>query len=198
MKASRYAHARQFKRMRRSLRKLRTYVGRLIRDIRRKATTMDDPLEVLLQRAERVRQQQPHDAHKLYSLHEPEVQCISKGKAHKRYEFGQKVAVATTNGGNWTVAAKLLPDNPYDGHTLAATLTAVESVSGVTPTDADVGQPRSGVDNEGVVGRLRPAARSAPASLFSCTWPVRDMRIAHDPSVAEDAGTARSNRRSGI
>jgi IS5 family transposase len=124
--------------MKRSLRKLRTYVGRLIRDIRRKANEMDPELAILLERADRIRQQQPHDTHKLYSLHEPEVQCISKGKAHKRYEFGQKVAIATTNGGNWMVAAKLLPGNPYDGHTLAETLRTIERVTGVTVTDAYV------------------------------------------------------------
>jgi len=138
VKVSRYAHARQFKRMQRSLRKLRTYVGRLIRDIRRKASDPDEALATLLARADRVRQQQPHDTHKLYSLHEPEVQCISKGKAHKRYEFGQKVAVASTNRGNWMVAARMLPDNPYDGHTLAETLTAVQAVSGVAVSDAYV------------------------------------------------------------
>jgi len=138
IQVSRYAHARQYQRMRRSLRKLRTYVGRLIRDIRRKVCDFDEGLATLLERADRVRQQQPHDTHKLYSLHEPEVQCISKGKAHKRYEFGQKVAIATTNRGNWIVGAKLLPDNPYDGHTLAKTLTTVESVTGVTVTDAYV------------------------------------------------------------
>jgi IS5 family transposase len=138
IKASRYAHARQYKRMKRSLRKLRTYVGRLIRDIRRKANEMDPELAILLERADRIRQQQPHDTHKLYSLHEPEVQCISKGKAHKRYEFGQKVAIATTNGGNWMVAAKLFPGNPYDGHTLAETLRTIERVTGVTVTDAYV------------------------------------------------------------
>ena len=138
VKVSRYAHARQYQRMRRSLRKLRTYLGRLIRDIRRKASHPDPELAALLGRADRVRQQQPHDTGKLYSLHEPEVQCISKGKAHKRYEFGQKVAIATTNRGNWTVAARLLPGNPYDGHTLAETLTAVASVTGVAVTDAYV------------------------------------------------------------
>lgn len=138
VKVGRYAHARQYQRMRRSLRKLRTYVGRLIRDIRRKVCAPDEALATLLQRADRVRQQQPHDTQKLYSLHEPEVQCISKGKAHKRYEFGQKVAIATTNRGNWIVGAKLLPDNPYDGHTLAETLTTVESVTGVAVTDAYV------------------------------------------------------------
>jgi len=157
VKASRYAHARQFKRMQRSLRKLRTYVGRLIRDIRRKASHPDEALATLLARADRVRQQQPQDIHKLYSLHEPEVQCISKGKAHKRYEFGQKVAVASTNRGNWMVAARMLPDNPYDGHTLAETLTTVESITGVSVTDAYVdkgyrGHGYAGATNVHVAG----------------------------------------------
>lgn len=138
IKVSRYAHARQYKRMRRSVRKLRTYVGRLIRDIGRKVGEPDAALRALLERADRIRQQQPHDTHKLYSLHEPDVQCISKGKAHKRYEFGQKVAVATTNRGNWMVTAKLLPGNPYDGHTLGETLATVERITGVTVTDAYV------------------------------------------------------------
>lgn len=144
--AGRYAHARQYKRMRRQLRKLRTYVGRLIRDIRRKAARMDDGLATLMSRADHVRQQQPKDSHKLYSLHEPEVRCISKGKAHKRYEFGQKVAIATTNGSNWMVASQLMANNPYDGHTLAKTLAAVESVTGVSVTDAYVDKGYRGHD----------------------------------------------------
>ncbi len=136
--AGRYAHAKQFKRMRRRLRTLRTYVGRLIRDIRRKTTDMDEALATLLDRAERIRCQQPKDKNKLYSLHEPEVQCISKGKAHKRYEFGQKIAVATTNRNNWIVAAALMENNPYDGHTLSETLTTVEQVTGTAVTNVYV------------------------------------------------------------
>jgi IS5 family transposase len=138
VKAGRYAHAKQFKRMHRQLRKLRTYVGRLIRDIRRKTTEIDEGLTTLLDRADRIRRQQPKNTKKLYSLHEPEVQCISKGKAQKRYEFGQKVAVATTNHSNWFVAAHLLENNPYDGHTLSETLATVENVTGVAVTDAYV------------------------------------------------------------
>lgn len=134
----RYAHAQQFRRMRRELRRLRTWVGRLIRDVTRKAGTPDRPLAQVLERAERIRSQQPHDSHKLYSWHEPEVQCISKGKARQRYEFGQKVALATTNRSNWIVAARLLPGNPYDGHTLAETLAAAESITGMAITDAYV------------------------------------------------------------
>ncbi len=136
--AGRYAHAKQFKRMHKRLRKLRTYVGRLIRDIRRKATDIDEELAILLDRADRIRGQQPKDKKKLYSLHEPEVQCISKGKAHKRYEFGQKIALATTNRSNWFVASRLCENNPYDGHTLSETLTATEDVTGVAVTDAYV------------------------------------------------------------
>jgi len=88
--AGRYAHARQFKRMRNRLRKLITWLGRVIRNIRRKVPQPDAALEELLSRCEHVHAQQQQDQHKFYSLHEPEVKCISKGKAHKRYEFGQK------------------------------------------------------------------------------------------------------------
>ena len=147
--AGRYAHAKQYRRMRRQLRKLRTYVGRLIRDIRRQAPAIDEHLETLLSRADRIRQQQPQDSHKLYSLHEPEVQCISKGKAHKRYEFGQKVALATTNRSNWIVASRMVENNPYDGHTLAATITSVESNTGVSITDAYVDKGYRGHDYTG-------------------------------------------------
>ena len=146
---SRYAHAQQFRRMRRELRRLRTWVGRLIRDITRKAGKPDAALAAVLERADRIRQQQPQDAHKLYSWHEPEVQCISKGKARQRYEFGQKVALATTNRSNWIVAARLMPNNPYDGHTLAATLAAAESLTGVAITDAYVDKGYRGHGCEG-------------------------------------------------
>ena len=124
--------------MKKRWRKLRTYVGRLIRDIENKATGIDEALATLLTRADRIRHQQSKDKNKLYSLHEPEVRCISKGKAHKRYEFGQKVAVATTNRSNWIVASCLMEGNPYDGHTLAATLATTEEVTGVAVTDVYV------------------------------------------------------------
>jgi IS5 family transposase len=150
VKAGRYAHAKQFRRMRRELRRLRTYLGRIIRDIPRKAPSMDAALQTLLSRAERIRCQQPTDKNKLYSLHEPEVCCISKGKAHKRYEFGQKVSLATTNRGDWIVAAELCEGNPYDGHTLAETLSSVERNTNVDLTDAYVDKGYRGHDYFGV------------------------------------------------
>ena len=131
IQASRYAHAKQFKRMRRELRRLRTWLGRVLRDIGRQQPTGDEKLESLLSLCERLHRQQPTDSQKLYSLHEPEVVCISKGKAHQRYEFGQKIALATSNRGNWIVGVQLCAGIPYDGHTLMSTLENVSRNTGL-------------------------------------------------------------------
>ena len=149
VKASRYAHAKQFRRMRRELRRLRTWVGRMIRDIQRKSDQTDESLNPLLGLCQRLIDQKPSDSNKLYSLHEPEVRCISKGKAHKRYEFGQKVAVATTNRRDWFVGAQLCEGNPYDGHTLDKTLAQVERITGVPVSDGYVDKGYRGHDYGG-------------------------------------------------
>jgi len=136
--ASRYAHAKQFKRCNRELRFLRTRLGRLIRDIRRKIDG-DDALEevfaIPLSKAMRIRRQrQQQRGRKLYSWHAPEVECIGKGKAHRPYEFGCKVSIATTNrrckGGQFVLHAKALPGNPYDGHTLGTVIEETQALTG--------------------------------------------------------------------
>lgn len=136
----RYAHAKQFKRANRMLRKLRTYLGRVIRDIGRKIEG-DGGLEAafakLMPLARRVREQQQRQrGPKVYSLHAPEVECIGKGKAHRPYEFGVKVSVATTighaKGGQFVTHVKALPGNPYDGHTLASVIPDMEALIGNT------------------------------------------------------------------
>jgi transposase, IS5 family len=140
IKHQRYAHAKQFKRANRALRKLKTYLGRVIRDITRKIE--DDPwLQEMfawpLSLARRVRaQDRGQRGPKVYSLHAPEVECIGKGKAHKPYEFGVKVSVATplkhSRGGQFVAHVQALPGNPYDGHTLAAVIPAIEQLVGNT------------------------------------------------------------------
>src|SRR5215469_6560485 len=138
MMAGRYAHAKQFKRHQRQLRLLRTRLGRLIRDIRRKiAGNADLEAEFIwpLSRADQIRsQQQRQRGWKLYSFHAPEVECIGKGKASAPYEFGVKVSIVTTNarapGGQFVLHAKALPGNPYDGHTLAGVIEATERLTG--------------------------------------------------------------------
>ena len=136
----RYAHAKQFKRANRALKKLRTYLGRAIRDIGRKIAgdaVLEVKFERLLMLARRVREQQQRQrGPKVYSLHAPEVECIGKGKAHRPYEFGVKVSVATTlehaAGGQFVTHVKALPGNPYDGHTLATVIPDMEALVGNT------------------------------------------------------------------
>ncbi len=138
-KQGRYAHAQQLKRARRETRKLRTYLGRVLRDIQRKATAsgpeLDPQLSQYLERAARIYRQQRADKHKLYSMQAPEVECISKGKEHKKYEFGCKVSVVTTSKRGWVVGIAALHGNPYDGHTLKAAHAQVEQLSGVKPEE---------------------------------------------------------------
>lgn len=126
----RYAHAKQFRRMRKALRTLKGYTGRVMRDIRRQLDEIPEgPLrERVLDKlvvVSRLLHQAPKDPGKIYSLHEPEVDCISKGKARVRYEFGTKVSVATTLKGGFVVGTRSLPGNPYDGHTLGEALEQV-------------------------------------------------------------------------
>lgn len=130
MQQSRYAHARQMKRARACTRKLRTNLGRVIREILRQELKPVGVLKHLLATAQRIHAQQPTDKNKVYSVHEPEVCCIAKGKAGKKYEFGNKASVATTSRGGWLLGAMSRPHNPYDGHTLDAQLEQVRRLVG--------------------------------------------------------------------
>ena len=135
----RYTHAHQFKRARRELKFLRTRLGRIIRDIRRKIEddgALEDRFGPLLDLALRVRhQEQRQRGPKVYSLHAPEVECIGKGKARAPYEFGCKVSIVTPvtapRGGQFVLHAKALHGNPYDGHTLAPVIADLEKLTGV-------------------------------------------------------------------
>jgi IS5 family transposase len=138
MAYQRYAHAKQFKRANRALRSVRTYLGRVLRDAMRK-TRNDDVLRKIfaepLSLAFRVRHQhRSQRGRKIYSLHAPEVECIGKGKAHRPYEFGVKVSLATTlarsKGGQFIAHVKTLPGNPYDGHTLETVIPEIETQIG--------------------------------------------------------------------
>ena len=138
IKVGRYAHAKQFKRMNREIKFLRTRLGRVIRDIGRNIKgdeALGAVFAVPLIKASQIRsQKQRQRGWKLYSWHAPETECIAKGKAHKPYEFGVKVSLTTTNkrakGGQFILHAKALPGNPYDGHTLAEVLEETQALTG--------------------------------------------------------------------
>jgi IS5 family transposase len=150
----RYAHARQFKRMRKALRTLRGYAGRVMRDIRRRLDAipegaMRDGVAEMLARVSKLLHQAQKAKGKIYALHEPEVDCISKGKARVRYEFGCKVSVATTIDGGFVVGMRAMPGNPYDGHTLAEALEQVETLTDRRPALAVVDRGYRGHDVRG-------------------------------------------------
>ena len=130
-KAGGYAHAKQFKRLRKTVKRQRTILGVVMREVQRKldahraavaaggapANEPDSPkalsdLTMWLERAERIRTQQRHDKNKLYALHAPEVECISKGKARNPYEFGVKVSLAVTHKQGLMVGRAQLPRQP--------------------------------------------------------------------------------------
>lgn len=131
----RYAHARQFTRMQKGLRRLKGYTGRVLRDIQRQLGAVTDLVlrdrtEAEIALALRLLRQKPKDKRKLCALHEPDVDCISKGKARVRYEFGSKVSVATTHKEGFVVGMRAMPGNPCDGHTLREALEQVEILTG--------------------------------------------------------------------
>jgi len=181
MQSSRYAHARQMRRARACTRKLKTQLGRVTREIERQVEIPSDTLAKLLQTAHRIYMQQRHDNNKIYSVHEPEVECIAKGKAGKQYEFGNKVSVAVSSRGGWFVGAKSFTGNPYDGHTLNEQMNQVKSLIGDRVSEAHVDMGYRGHNYDGTItvhvdkrrrGRTRPAL-----------WRWMKRRAAIEPSI---------------
>jgi transposase, IS5 family len=157
--AARLMHGRGHKQARAHLRFMRTRLGRLIRDIERKIAGDPARMEALatvLERAHTIHGQKSGDTQKLYAFHAPEVECIGKGKARTRYEFGVKTSFATTNercrGGQFVLGALSLPGNPYDGHTLGAQLDQVARITGKKPARAyvDRGYRGHGLNRDGL------------------------------------------------
>ena len=135
-RAGGHAHAKQFKRLRAVLKRQRTILGVVLREVQRKLAahtpTEAAPgiaadrqakalteLQMWMERAGRILSQQRKDKDKLYALHAPEVECIAKGKARNPYEFGVKVSLAITHKQGLIVGARSYPGNPYDGHVLS-------------------------------------------------------------------------------
>jgi len=181
MQSSRYAHARQMKRARACTRKLKTQLGRVIREVERQTESPSMKLDKLLQTAHRIHAQQRHDKNKIYSVHEPEVQCIAKGKAGKQYEFGNKVSVAVSSRGGWFVGAKSFTGNPYDGHTLAAQMKQVDNLIGNQVSEVYVDMGYRGHDYDGAVAVHVDKRRRGRTSRAQWRWMKR--RAAVEPSI---------------
>jgi len=136
-KSSCYFRANQFKRAQKQTKKLKTFLGRIYRDIQRKTNNFVDlPIEFQLNLClvYRLLNQKRNDKNKLYSFHEPLTECIFKGKVHKKYEFGVKVGLTCTHKSCFVIGIDAFHGNPYDGHILKDLLTQTESIT-KTPID---------------------------------------------------------------
>ncbi len=155
IQVGRYRHAKQMKRASRSMKKLRVRLGRLIRDIQRKALQSkleNTYMKETLEKAQQIYKQKPGDKGYLLSWHAKEVECIGKGKAHKPYEFGVKVSISTTlkasKGGQFVVHAKAMPGKPYDGHTLGQVIEEYKQQIGKRPECVYVDKGYVGYDKQ--------------------------------------------------
>lgn len=126
---SKYAHCRKMKQARRETRRLKTYFGRVLREVER---SLEEDVELKtiasewLMNLRKIFEQKRSDSQKIYSAHEPQVECISKGKAHKKYEFGCKVSIVTTHKQGLVLSSEALEGNPFDGHTLKGAIKDAE------------------------------------------------------------------------
>lgn len=172
LNAGRYAHAKQFKRMRKEVKKLKNYLGRTVRDIERQIKDSRD-LQVefmdLLDKAKKLLSQEKTSKDKLYSLHAPEAYCISKGKAGKPYEFGCKVSLVLTHKQGLALSSQALPENQYDGHTLSRSLKKAEALAQTVIAQAFVDKGYKGHDVEGchvyISGQKRGMTRTLKKHL---------------------------------
>jgi IS5 family transposase len=169
----RYAHARQYNRMKKAVKTLHTRVGRVYREICRKREAIPEQSQPkaqdLLYRVNRVLTQKIKDKNKLYALHAPEVECISKGKVRTPYEFGVKVSVATTLKEGLIVGMRAMPGNPWDGHTLEQAIQQVSALAQQKPKTVIVDKGYKGVTVEGIQilrsGQRRGITRALKAMI---------------------------------
>jgi len=189
----RYNHARQAKRARREQKKLWLYLGRVIRDIERKCREPEGALATMLERAKRIFHQKRNDTNKLYSMQAPEVECIAKGKAHKKYEFGCKVSLVSTSKDNWIVGVQALHGNPYDGHTLKDALLQAEQLTGWRPEHAYCDKGYRG--EPAIIEKTRVhLANKRKKSMKPREWRWFKRRSAIEPIIGHVKSDHRMNR----
>jgi IS5 family transposase len=165
----------------------------VVRDIGRKAIEIDPQLQEYLERSGKLLSQTRKSKNKLYSIDAPEVECISKGKAHKRYEFGCKVSVATTNESNWVVGVQALHGNPYDGHTLADAIKQVERVTSRKIKEAFVDKGYRGHDYTGD-GQVHITGQRGKVKAGPALRKRKKRRSAVEPKIGHMKSDNRMNR----
>ena len=186
-----YAHAQQGRRAAKETKRLKTMLGRVVRDIERKTVKPCEILEEQLILANRLMEQRRDSKNKIYSIHEPHVQCIMKGKAHQRYEFGCKVGYVTSAKGNWILGAQAFNDNSYDGHTLERSLEQTKRFSPVDVKQAtcDLGYRGHDIKNTKIL--IVPRRKRHASRAIRGWWRRRN---AIEPIIGHQKSDHRLNR----
>jgi len=148
-------------------RKMKTIAGRLVRELERKLSTeQKEKYEAKLKIFNKILVQKKEDKEKIYSIHEPEVYCISKGKEHKKYEFGSKASIVLTKRSGIIVGAYSLEKNEYDGHTLPKALDQCEQLRGLRPKMAIADRGYKGKTKIGETEILIPKPKKKSMSEY--------------------------------
>ena len=161
-----WRHPRTRPQARKAARQLKTIAGRLVRELERKLPA-GHRHEELLTLCRRVLAQKRHDQNKVYSLHEPHVYCLAKGKAHKEYEFGAKASLVVGKTHGVILGALNLEENTYDGHTVEPALAQVERVAGYRPEKGIADRGYRGRKHYGATELLIPAAPKSDATDYA-------------------------------
>lgn len=150
-------HPKNKKKALKAERKLKTIAGRMLREIERNLTAeQKQKYESKLAIYNKILSQKKSDKEKIYSIHEPKVYCISKGKEHKKYEFGAKASIVITKNSGIIVGAYSLENNAYDGHTLPKALDQCEQLRDLRPAVAIVDRGYKGKTRIGETEILLP------------------------------------------
>ena len=129
-----HQHPKRKKKAKAALKKIKTIAGRQVRDIERKFTQeQKEKYQRLFITINKILVQQRGDKNKIYSIHEPDVRCLAKGKEAKKFEFGNKSGFVVTKTSKIVVGALAFEGNPYDGHTLEEHLKQTEDLLGKRP-----------------------------------------------------------------
>jgi len=139
-------HPKNHGKARKADKKIKTIAGRLVRELERKLPAIND-YQLELDLYKKILLQKRNDKQKIYSVHEPHVQCISKGKEHKKYEFGSKVSITTTKNSGVIIGAINIPLNDYDAHTLYPAIKQQQQLTGHVLENDYVDRGYRGVKN---------------------------------------------------
>lgn len=177
------------------MKKLKVILGRVMRDVTRKIQSSNNQtgnwaeltkiFSTRLNQAKRILAQKKSDNKKLYSLHEPNVDCISKGKARVRYEFGCKVSLTTTHKQGLVIASQSIAGNPYDGHTLKSALTKSEELTNIKIKSVfvDKGYKGHGIDPKEVTILISGQKKHNGKSLTRSIKKQLKRRSAIEPMI---------------